>query len=86
MAQKRFKALRFLGIPEVMLGQPLLDDLPAICIELLANIAAAKGRKASVTDEIQKARLRLCLVVKMAQITLPNYLLSLPRPMDDHSV
>ena len=57
-AQKLFKKLRLLEVPEVILGQPLLDGLPAICIELLANIAAAKGRKASVTDEIQNVRLR----------------------------
>jgi hypothetical protein len=71
-AQKRFEALCLLEVPEVVLGHPLLGGLPTICIELLANIAAAKGRKASITDEIQKVRLRLCPVVKMAQTTPPN--------------
>jgi hypothetical protein len=72
--QKRFKALCLVEVFEVVLGQPLLSGLPTMCIELLANIAAAKGRKASVPDEIQKVRLRLCPVVKVAQLRLPNYL------------
>lgn len=69
--QKRFKALRLVELPEVVIGQPLLSGLPAIFIELLTNIAAAKARKASVPDGIQKIRLRLCPVLKMAQAYAP---------------
>jgi hypothetical protein len=51
-AQKRFKARRLVEVLEVMLSEPLLSGLPTICIELLANIAAAKSRKTSVPNKI----------------------------------
>jgi hypothetical protein len=67
--QEPFKALRLVEVREVMLGQPLLDGLSAICIKLLANITATKGRTAAATNKIQKVWLRLCPVVEMAHAT-----------------
>jgi hypothetical protein len=50
-AQKRFKAFPLVEGANVIPDQPFLSGLAAICVELLADIATAKGRKASPADE-----------------------------------